>query len=108
MLEEEIASQVARTQNRRRNELSSKFLGLLTPRQANRTPKGINGISKGISTDPQLRPVLEKPSFFKYSTQDAYLLDYSLFCYLINRMRHAPRGILDTVKGGIRTPWLIR
>ncbi len=50
MLEEEIASQVARTQNRRRNELSSKFLGLLSPRQANRTPKVINPSQRTLNS----------------------------------------------------------
>ncbi len=50
MLEEEIASQLARTHNRRRNELSSKFLGLLTPRQANRTPKVINLSQRALNS----------------------------------------------------------
>ncbi len=50
MLEEEIASQVARTHNRRRNELASKFLGLLTPRQANRTPKVINLSQRALNS----------------------------------------------------------
>ncbi len=68
MLEEEIANQVARTHYRRRYELSSKFLNLLTPRQASRTPKVINLSQRTL--DSAESSILERGMKFNRWWQD--------------------------------------
>ncbi len=68
MLEEEIASQVARTHCRRRKELSSKFSDLLTPRQAKRTPKVINLSQRTL--DSAESSILERGMKFNRWWQD--------------------------------------